>query len=151
MLSQTDSSKLGSQFSFVTTVFSVSTQANGPRTLATSSCTRGPALIRSGRTSVIKWNENEPKQHRSKGSHFNAKILTSLDGSFCSIEDIRIGVNLWTRKSCSNLHSRPTLGGSKGVSFVRSITYHFVKNWPVGSASPQIEPISSPKMRPVTG
>lgn len=79
---QTGPSKDNSSFNFLITVFSVSTQANEPITLAISTWTASPQERSPGRTSEIKWNENEPREHSKRGSCFRAAIFVSLAVSF---------------------------------------------------------------------
>lgn len=79
---QTGPSKDNSSFNFFITVFSVSTQANEPITLAISTWTASPQERSPGRTSEIKWNENEPREHSKRGNCFRAAIFVSLAVSF---------------------------------------------------------------------
>ena len=83
ILLQTGSSKDNSSFNFLITVFSVSIQANEPITLPISTWTASPQERNPGRTSEIKWNENEPREHNKRGSCFMAANFESVLASFC--------------------------------------------------------------------
>lgn len=83
MLLVAGSSKDNCSFNFFITVFSVSTHASEPITLAISSCTASPQERSPGIISVMKWNENEPREASNRGNLLSAAIFVSIVVPFC--------------------------------------------------------------------